>query len=62
MWKKSKGEFYHQHNINIYQFGGPIWAKPMHDAQWVSNILTHLDNNPNTYGQHKKVYGLLVTI
>eukprot|EP01114_Cavostelium_apophysatum_P018935 TRINITY_DN5959_c0_g1_i2.p3 TRINITY_DN5959_c0_g1~~TRINITY_DN5959_c0_g1_i2.p3 ORF type:complete len:327 (-),score=80.18 TRINITY_DN5959_c0_g1_i2:1106-2086(-) len=41
------------------RIGGPIWSEPMHDSEWISEVLNHMQQNPTMYNQSKKLFGLL---
>lgn len=44
---------------SLPQIGGPIWAGPLHDSEWLRNALQHLDAHASLYGQSKKIRGML---
>ena len=65
----SKGNKYqpaHVENTNIcsecsghLKIGGPIWNDPLHNRDFVLKAMEHLKQNPSSFNQCQKVYGLL---
>jgi len=44
------------------KMGGPIWADPIHDQEFVKTLLAHIEQEPSLYRQSKKIYGLLTSV
>ena len=42
-----------------YNMGGPIWSDPIHDKQWVKNILAEVEKNKDAYPGYNKIHALL---
>ena len=45
------------------QFGGPIWAEPIHDLEFVSGLLSEVKSSPEgTYNTVDRIKGLLTVV
>ena len=42
-----------------YNMGGPIWSDPIHDKQWVKNVLAEVEKNKEAYPGYNKIHALL---
>ncbi|XP_053085437.1 tRNA (guanine(26)-N(2))-dimethyltransferase isoform X2 [Pangasianodon hypophthalmus] len=42
-----------------HQLGGPIWAEPIHDVEFVQKVLTAVSGNPSRFGTSKRIEGVL---
>jgi len=42
-----------------YNMGGPIWSDPIHDKEWVKNMLAEVERNEKTYPGYTKIHALL---
>jgi tRNA (guanine26-N2/guanine27-N2)-dimethyltransferase len=42
--------------------GGPIWARPIHDAEWAASLLAQVDGEPQRYAQHARIKGILTAV
>ncbi|KAL3066291.1 hypothetical protein OYC64_016278 [Pagothenia borchgrevinki] len=42
-----------------HQLGGPIWAEPIHDVDFVQKVLFTVSTNPSRYGTAKRIEGML---
>ncbi|XP_069739236.1 tRNA (guanine(26)-N(2))-dimethyltransferase isoform X2 [Phaenicophaeus curvirostris] len=45
-----------------HQLGGPIWAEPLHDADFVARLLWALEQNPGRFGTEQRMRGLLSVV
>ena len=41
------------------KLSGPMWMGPLHDAEFVSKCLSHVEKNTNLFSTHKRITGLL---
>ena len=39
--------------------GGPIWAQPLHDQQWVNGLLEQMASEAGRYAQYSRLKGIL---
>ncbi|KAI9529128.1 hypothetical protein NQZ68_013435 [Dissostichus eleginoides] len=42
-----------------HQLGGPIWAEPIHDLDFVQKVLSAVSTNPSRFGTAKRIEGML---
>uniref|UniRef100_A0A4W6E5N6 tRNA (guanine(26)-N(2))-dimethyltransferase n=1 Tax=Lates calcarifer TaxID=8187 RepID=A0A4W6E5N6_LATCA len=42
-----------------HQMGGPIWAEPIHDLEFVQKVLSAVSGNPSRFGTSKRINGIL---
>ncbi|KAM9315116.1 tRNA (guanine(26)-N(2))-dimethyltransferase isoform 1-T2 [Pholidichthys leucotaenia] len=42
-----------------HQMGGPIWAEPIHNMEFVQKVLTSVSGNPSRFGTSKRIEGML---
>uniref|UniRef100_A0A8C6KJ49 tRNA (guanine(26)-N(2))-dimethyltransferase n=1 Tax=Nothobranchius furzeri TaxID=105023 RepID=A0A8C6KJ49_NOTFU len=42
-----------------HQLGGPIWAEPIHDQEFVQKVLSAVSGNPSRFGTSKRIEGML---
>lgn len=42
--------------------GGPIWARPLHDQEWVNGLLQQMDAESGRYAQHARLKGILTAV
>ncbi|KAF4094423.1 hypothetical protein AMELA_G00015190 [Ameiurus melas] len=42
-----------------HQLGGPIWAEPIHDVEFVQKVLRAVSGNPSRFGTSKRIEGVL---
>ncbi|KAM9856543.1 tRNA (guanine(26)-N(2))-dimethyltransferase isoform 2-T2 [Aulostomus maculatus] len=42
-----------------HQLGGPIWAEPIHDFDFVQRVLYSASGNPSRFGTSKRIEGVL---
>lgn len=54
----------HKHNRcpesgSGYTMGGPIWARPLHDQEWVKGLLQQMGAESQRYAQHARLKGIL---
>lgn len=40
-----------------FSFGGPIWAEPIHDTEWVKGMLVDLEAEKESYAMFSKLKG-----
>lgn len=41
------------------QLGGPLWAEPIHDTEFVNKVLSAVAQNPGRFGTSKRIEGVL---
>lgn len=41
------------------QIAGPMWSGPIHDSEFVSAVLDHLENNQDKYGTSPRMKGMM---
>lgn len=42
--------------------GGPIWARPVHDAAWVAGLLAQMGSESGRYAQFSRLKGILTSV
>eukprot|EP00727_Mastigamoeba_balamuthi_P013216 m51a1_g8517 putative n -dimethylguanosine trna methyltransferase (549) ;mRNA; f:99773-101867 len=42
--------------------GGPVWAAPLHDAQWLAEVRAVVDERPEAFGSRKRLVGFLTLL
>jgi tRNA G26 N,N-dimethylase Trm1 len=42
--------------------GGPIWARPLHDQEWVSELLQQMGAESGRYAQYARLKGILTAV
>mmetsp|Transcript_12381 Transcript_12381/g.40751 ORF Transcript_12381/g.40751 Transcript_12381/m.40751 type:complete len:565 (-) Transcript_12381:377-2071(-) len=45
-----------------WQMGGPIWSDPIHDQEWVTALLEHMEQYHESYEGYGKVHALLTNV
>jgi tRNA G26 N,N-dimethylase Trm1 len=45
--------------IVLSQVAGPMWSGPIHDSEFVANVLGHLETNQDKYGTSTRMKGML---
>ncbi|KAM9792307.1 tRNA (guanine(26)-N(2))-dimethyltransferase [Neosynchiropus ocellatus] len=48
-----------EHCEQRHQLGGPIWAEPIHDFDFVQKVLSAVSGNPERFGTSKRIQGVL---
>ncbi|XP_048103772.1 tRNA (guanine(26)-N(2))-dimethyltransferase isoform X1 [Alosa alosa] len=48
-----------EHCGQRHQLGGPIWAEPLHDVEFVQKVLSAVSGNPSRFGTSKRIEGML---
>ncbi|XP_053195426.1 LOW QUALITY PROTEIN: tRNA (guanine(26)-N(2))-dimethyltransferase [Scomber japonicus] len=48
-----------EHCGQRHQFGGPLWAEPIHDSSFVQKVLSAVSGNPSRFGTSKRIEGML---
>lgn len=48
-----------EHCGQRHQLGGPIWAEPLHDIEFVQKVLSAVSGNPSRFGTSKRIEGIL---
>ncbi|XP_051801051.1 tRNA (guanine(26)-N(2))-dimethyltransferase [Acanthochromis polyacanthus] len=48
-----------EHCGQRHQLGGPIWAEPIHDLEFVQKVLSGVSGNPSRFGTSKRIEGVL---
>ncbi|XP_031417784.1 tRNA (guanine(26)-N(2))-dimethyltransferase isoform X2 [Clupea harengus] len=48
-----------EHCGQRHQLGGPIWADPIHDIEFVQKVLSAVSTNPSRFGTSKRIEGML---
>ncbi|KAM4585371.1 tRNA (guanine(26)-N(2))-dimethyltransferase [Odontesthes bonariensis] len=48
-----------EHCGQRHQLGGPIWAEPIHDLEFVQRVLSAVSGNPSRFGTSKRIEGML---
>ncbi|KAF7793124.1 hypothetical protein EIP86_004233 [Pleurotus ostreatoroseus] len=44
---------------SVLHIAGPMWAGPLHDKEFVSKVLEHVENNEDSYGTVTRMKGML---
>uniref|UniRef100_A0A8B9RFQ1 tRNA (guanine(26)-N(2))-dimethyltransferase n=1 Tax=Astyanax mexicanus TaxID=7994 RepID=A0A8B9RFQ1_ASTMX len=42
-----------------HQLGGPVWAEPIHNLEFVQKVLAAVSGNPSRFGTSKRIEGVL---
>lgn len=45
--------------MSVLQLGGPMWAEPIHDMDFVQKVLSAVSGNPSRFGTSKRIEGML---
>lgn len=45
-----------------YLMGGPIWARPLHDQEWVDGLLRQMSEESGRYAQYARLKGILTAV
>ncbi|XP_066510000.1 tRNA (guanine(26)-N(2))-dimethyltransferase-like isoform X2 [Hoplias malabaricus] len=48
-----------EHCGQTHQLGGPVWAEPIHDLEFVQKVLKAVAGNPTRFGTSKRIEGVL---
>lgn len=48
--------------VGAEQIGGPIWAEPIHDMDFVKDMFAEVNENKSHYPAHKKMHGILTSV
>ncbi|XP_061087511.1 tRNA (guanine(26)-N(2))-dimethyltransferase [Conger conger] len=51
-----------EHCGHRHQVGGPIWAEPLHNTQFVQKVLSAVSGNPSRFGTSRRIEGMLSMI
>ncbi|XP_026885230.2 tRNA (guanine(26)-N(2))-dimethyltransferase isoform X1 [Electrophorus electricus] len=51
-----------EHCGQRHQLGGPIWAEPIHNMEFVQKVLAAVSGNPSRFGTSKRIEGILSMI
>ncbi|XP_070580611.1 tRNA (guanine(26)-N(2))-dimethyltransferase-like isoform X2 [Ptychodera flava] len=51
-----------EHCGGRFQIGGPMWAEPLHNAEFVSNLLKTVQANPDRFKTSDRIIGLLTVV
>ncbi|XP_076867189.1 tRNA (guanine(26)-N(2))-dimethyltransferase isoform X2 [Brachyhypopomus gauderio] len=51
-----------EHCGQKHQIGGPIWAEPIHNVEFVQKVLAAVSGNPSRFGTSKRIEGVLSMI
>lgn len=51
-----------EHCGHRHQLGGPIWAEPLHNTQFVQKVLSAVSGNPSRFGTSRRIEGMLSMI
>ena len=47
---------------SVFHMGGPIWTDPIHDADFVAGLLRQCTDEPERFGTHKRMQGMLSVV
>lgn len=45
-----------------FLMGGPIWARPLHDQEWVAGLLQQMEGESERYAQFARLKGILTSV
>ena len=45
--------------IDDLQMAGPMWSGPIHNPDFVGNVLEHVNERPSNYGTAMRMKGML---
>uniref|UniRef100_A0A8C9SWQ1 tRNA (guanine(26)-N(2))-dimethyltransferase n=1 Tax=Scleropages formosus TaxID=113540 RepID=A0A8C9SWQ1_SCLFO len=48
-----------EHCGQRHQLGGPIWAEPIHNTEFVQKVLSAVSGNPSRFGTSRRIEGML---
>ncbi|XP_054834440.1 tRNA (guanine(26)-N(2))-dimethyltransferase [Eublepharis macularius] len=48
-----------EHCHQRHQLGGPMWAEPLHDAEFVQQVLSAVGSNPRRFQTSQRIQGIL---
>lgn len=48
-----------EHCGHRHQLGGPLWAEPIHDLEFVQRVLSSVSMNPSRFGTSRRIEGIL---
>ncbi|KAL6462103.1 hypothetical protein MHYP_G00302480 [Metynnis hypsauchen] len=48
-----------EHCGQRHQLGGPLWAEPIHNMEFVQKVLAAVSGNPSRFGTSKRIEGVL---
>ncbi|XP_036389908.1 tRNA (guanine(26)-N(2))-dimethyltransferase [Megalops cyprinoides] len=48
-----------EHCGHRHQLGGPMWAEPLHNTQFVQKVLSAVSGNPSRFGTSRRIEGML---
>ncbi|KAI1886658.1 hypothetical protein AGOR_G00198070 [Albula goreensis] len=48
-----------EHCGHRHQLGGPVWAEPLHNIQFVQKVLSAVSGNPSRFGTSRRIEGML---
>ncbi|XP_040846706.1 tRNA (guanine(26)-N(2))-dimethyltransferase [Ochotona curzoniae] len=51
-----------EHCGQKYQLGGPLWAEPIHDLEFVSRVLEAVSANPGRFHTSERIQGVLSVV
>lgn len=46
----------------LWQLGGPVWAEPIHDLDFVGRVLDAVSANPSRFHTSERIRGVLSVI
>ncbi|MBN3301995.1 TRM1 dimethyltransferase, partial [Amia calva] len=48
-----------EHCGHKHQLGGPVWAEPLHNLEFVGRVLAAVSGNPSRFGTSRRIEGML---
>ncbi|XP_072318372.1 tRNA (guanine(26)-N(2))-dimethyltransferase [Eucyclogobius newberryi] len=51
-----------EHCGHRHQLGGPVWAEPIHDRDFVQRVLSSVSANPSRFGTSRRIEGILSVV
>lgn len=47
---------------HVFKIGGPIWSEPMHDMEFLGELLKSVDEEKESYKTFDRIYGMLLVL
>lgn len=48
-----------EHCNGRFNIGGPIWSAPIHDVEFVTQVIRHVEENKSLFGTESRIIGML---